>query len=117
QEPSPRLGQCSGMTPEQRQDYDANLMRRSSVVRILSSAVGLGVIAVGYGFQDRILARLPHTTAFVVVFAWPVFALCVWMDMIARRWRREEEEERRSHELPRHFASSPRTRRRHRKHR
>lgn len=61
-------------------------------VLLLRAVGGLVVPAMllGFGFSGKLAAWIPHPTAFVVVFVCTGVALIIWMDMIARRWRRQE---------------------------
>jgi hypothetical protein len=69
-------------------------------------------VLVMFAFSDRIAALLPHTTAFVVVFTCGGVALGLWLHLWGKRLRSEEQPRGESNA---HFASSPRTKRHHRR--
>jgi hypothetical protein len=82
---------------------------------LLRALIALSTVAllVVVGLSGEIAAWLPHSTVFVVAFVCAAVAFVFWMHRLAGRLRDEE---------PRgpsnaHFASSPRTKRRHRRRR
>jgi hypothetical protein len=58
------------------------------LLRAFSALITLAVV-IGFALGGRVVDRLPHTTAFLIVFACAVVALLVWADVITGNWDAE----------------------------
>jgi len=58
------------------------------LLRAFSALITLAVL-IGFALGGRVVGRLPHTMAFVIVFACAVVALLVWADVITGNWNAE----------------------------